>query len=279
MKSHSTPSSLHRGFSLVEVTLAIGIVGMAILSLVGILGSTFQQVDDIMQTNRALSGVTRLIGALDNPRSIVYLDATTGATNVNSKYIHQAFPTTLDPNPTTSPATNFDISYRLLKGAVDTSAANAVWLYVYERKVLPSSTMTTPPTPGETTVAADGTVSYNVTSNPSVMEVAICDNASFTPLFASARNVVGTPMRVRLSISKLLIGQRCAIEATSLEPSSTAWTGLGTLPDSNLYALAYLPVVAEFFPHDYSEKTNASKTGFSEREETPVLVQNIIISR
>ena len=275
MKSYSTPSSSRRGFSLVEVTLAIGIVGMAILSLVGILGSTFQQVDDIMQTNRALSGVTRLIGALDNPRSIVYLDATTGATSANTVYIHQAatYKSTLDPSPTTSPATNFDISYRLLKGAIDTSAANAVWLYVYERKVLPSSSAT-----GETTVTGD-VVTYNVTSNPSVMEVAICDNASFTPLFASARNVVGTPMRVRLSISKLLIGQRCAIDATSLEPSSTAWTGSGTLPDSNLYALAYLPVVAEFFPHDYSEKTNASKTGFSEREETPVLVQNIIISR
>jgi hypothetical protein len=86
-------------------------------------------------------------------------------------------------------------------------------------------------------------------------------------------------MRVRLSISKLLIGQRCAIDATSLEPSSSTWTGTGALPDSNLYALAYLPVVAEFFPHDYSEKTNGSNTGFSQREETPVLIQNIIISR
>jgi Tfp pilus assembly protein PilV len=268
MKSSSTPSTPRRGFSLVEVTLAIGIVGMAILSLVGILGSTFQQVDDIMQTNRALSGVTRLIGALDNPRSIVYLDATTGATNVNTKYIHQARQTTLDPNPTTSPATNFDISYRLLKAA-DTSA-NGVWVYVYERKVLPSSS--------ETTVAGD-VVTYNVTSNPSVMEVAICDKDSFPPTFAATRNVVGTPMRVRLSISKLLIGQRCAIDATSLEPSNSTWTGTGTLPDSNLYALAYLPVVAEFFPHDYSERTNSSKTGFTEREETPVLIQNIIISR
>lgn len=275
MKSYSTPSSSRRGFSLVEVTLAIGIVGMAILSLVGILGSTFQQVDDIMQTNRALSGVTRLIGALDNPRSIVYLDSTTGVTSANTVYIHQAatFKSTLDPSPTTSPATNFDISYRLLKGAVDTTTANAVWVYVYERKVLPSSGAT-----GETSVTGD-TVTYNVTSNPSVMEVAICQNDSFPPTFASARNVVGTPMRVRLSISKLLIGQRCAIDPTSLEPSSTAWSGSGTLPDSNLYALAYLPVVAEFFPHDYSEKTNSNKTGFSEREETPVLVQNIIISR
>jgi len=270
MKSFSTSSSTRRGFSLVEVTLAIGIVGMAILSLVGILGSTFQQVDDIMQTNRALSGVTRLIGALDNPRSIVYLDSTAATNSANTVYVHQsaAYKALVDPNPTTSPATNFDISYRLLKAA-DTSA-NGVWVYVYERKVLPSSS--------ETTVAGD-VVTYNVTSNPSVMEVAICQSDSFTPAFASTRNVVGTPMRVRLSISKLLIGQRCAIDATSLEPSNTTWTGTGTLPDSNLYALAYLPVVAEFFPHDYSEKTNSSKTGFTEREETPVLIQNIIISR
>ncbi len=270
MKSSSTPSTPRRGFSLVEVTLAIGIVGMAILSLVGILGSTFQQVDDIMQTNRALSGVTRLIGALDNPRSMVYLDSGAATSSANTVYIHQSatYKALVDPNPTTSPATNFDISYRLLKAA-DTST-NGVWVYVYERKVLPSSS--------ETSVAGD-VVTYNVTSNPSVMEVAICQNDSFTPAFAATRNVVGTPMRVRLSISKLLIGQRCAIDATSLEPSNTTWTGIGTLPDSNLYALAYLPVVAEFFPHDYSEKTNASKTGFTEREETPVLIQNIIISR
>jgi Tfp pilus assembly protein PilV len=270
MKSSSIPSTTRRGFSLVEVTLAIGIVGMAILSLVGILGSTFQQVDDIMQTNRALAGVTRLIGALDNPRSIVYLDSGAATSSANTVYVHQSatYKALVDPNPTTSPATNFDISYRLLKAA-DTSA-NGVWLYVYERKVLPSSS--------ETTVAGD-VVTYNVTSNPSVMEVAICQTDSFTPAFAGTRNVVGTPMRVRLSISKLLIGQRCAIDATSLEPSSSTWTGTGALPDSNLYALAYLPVVAEFFPHDYSEKTNGSNTGFSQREETPVLIQNIIISR
>ncbi|MEI6283848.1 MAG: hypothetical protein WCP40_01965 [Opitutae bacterium] len=270
MKSFSTSSSTRRGFSLVEVTLAIGIVGMAILSLVGILGSTFQQVDDIMQTNRALAGVTRLIGALDNPRSIVYLDSTAATNSANTVYVHQSatYKALVDPNPTTSPATNFDISYRLLKAA-DTSA-NGVWLYVYERKVLPTAT--------ETSVAGE-VVTYNVTSNPSVMEVAICDKDSFPPSFTSTRNVVGTPMRVRLSISKLLIGQRCAIDATSLEPLNTAWTGTGTLPDSNLYALAYLPVVAEFFPHDYSEKTNGSNTGFSQREETPVLIQNIIISR
>ena len=268
MKSSSTPRLYRHGFSLVEVTLAIGIVGMAILSLVGILGSTFQQVDDIMQTNRALSGVTRLIGALDNPRSIVYLNSTTGLTNVNTKYIHQERQTTLDPNPTTSPATNFDISYRLLRAAK--TSADGVWVYVYERKVLPTTT--------ETTIAGD-VVTYNVTSNPSVMEVAICENDDFKQEFAAPRNIVGTPMRVRLSISKLLIGQRCTIDSGTLEPNGIQWDSSKDLPtESNLYALAYLPVVAEFFPHDYSKKDTAD-TGFGKREETPVLIQNIIISR
>ena len=90
MTPASTTPSSRPGFSLIEVTLAIGIVGVAILSLVGILGSTFQQVDDIMQTNRALAGVSRLVGALDNPRSIVYVDATRENAPNNSSYIMDA---------------------------------------------------------------------------------------------------------------------------------------------------------------------------------------------
>ena len=114
MNPPRNPSSVRPGFSLVEVTLAIGIVGVAILSLVGILGSTFQQVDEIMQTNRALSGVTRLIGALDNPRSIVYLDAAGEKEPNNSKYLMDAGLALDGGNPSVS---NFDIAYRLLQGS------------------------------------------------------------------------------------------------------------------------------------------------------------------
>ncbi len=257
-----TPHPIHvrRGFSLVEVTLAIGIVGMAILSLVGILGSTFQQVDDIMQTNRAIAGVTRLVGALDNPRSIIYIDDS--ATANNTKYIHQAIGT-LDPTPTTMPASNFEIAYRFLSKANNTK--NAVWLYVYERKVLSGS---------DEVDASAGTTKYNINANPSVMEVAYSSSGNFTPVQAAARNVVGVPMRVRISLSKLLIGQRYAVDATNLEPTSATWTGSETLPDVYLYPLAYLPVVVEFFPHDY-----ADSSVFKSREETPILVQNIVISR
>jgi prepilin-type N-terminal cleavage/methylation domain-containing protein len=125
-----SPSS-RRGFSLVEVTLAIGIVGIAIMSLVGILGSTFQQVDDIMQTNRALAGVTRLVGALENPRSIIYLTSSADTTATNTTYLQQGIPS-LDPDPA-NPASNFDLAYRLLSTAKD-NGPTAVWLYVYERR-------------------------------------------------------------------------------------------------------------------------------------------------
>ena len=258
-----------RGFSLVEVTLAIGIVGVAIMSLVGILGSTFQQVDDIMQTNRALSGVTRLIGAMDSPRSIVYLTAAADTTPTNTTYLvsPQGYPA-LDPDPTNNPASNFDIAYRLLSGAKDNSAANAVWLYVYERKVVIAIS--------DAQTAGAGT-QYNLYSNPSVMEVASCrgigDNLG--PLAANVRNIVGTPMRVRLSLSKLLVGQRYQLDANTGEPTLAKWAVGASLPaDPRQYALAYLPVVAEFFPHDFAESSV-----FKTREETPLLVQNIVISR
>ena len=257
------PSTFRPGFSLVEVTLAIGIVGVAILSLVGILGSTFQQVDDIMQTNRALSGVTRLVAALDSPRSIIYHQSgdTTGLA-VNSTYVHQGIPA-LDPNPTTQPATNFDIAYRLLSQSKNTDAA--VWLYVYERKVV--------------TATSDFTgTDYKLTSNPSIMEVASAagNSNNFTAIGASSRNVIGTPMRVRLTVSKLLNGQRYKINASGEPDEKLIFTpGSSDLPpEPSDYALAYLPIVAEFFPHDYTTFAD-----FSKRSDKPILVQNIVISR
>jgi len=264
MTPSRNPSPSRPGFSLVEVTLAIGIVGVAVLSLVGILGSTFQQVDDIMQTNRALSGVTRLVAALDSPRSIIYHQSgdTTGLA-ANSQYIQQGI-TALDPNPTTQPAPNFDIAYRLLSQAKNTDSA--VWLYVYERKVVTA------------TSDFSGTT-YALSSNPSIMEVASADGngKNFTAIGASSRNVIGTPMRVRLTISKLLNGQRYQINATTGEPDEKVifTPGSSDLPTApSDYALAYLPVVAEFFPHDYTTFTD-----FSKRSDKPILVQNIVISR
>ena len=180
------------------------------------------------------------------------------------KYIHQGLQAKLDP-VAAIPASNFEIAYRLLGPA--NNANNAVWLYVYDRKMVIAVA----------DAQAGATVTYNLYSNPSAMEVASCagNSDNFSPIAANTRNVVGTPMRVRLTLSKLLVGQRYQIDTVTGEPSVAKWTPGTALPvDPNLYALAYLPVVAEFFPHDY-----ADSTVFKAREETPILVQNIIISR
>ncbi|MFZ9399271.1 MAG: type IV pilus modification PilV family protein [Opitutales bacterium] len=251
------------GFSLIEVTLAIGIVGVAILSLVGILGSTFQQVDEIMQTNRALAGASRLMGALDNPRSIVYVDTAEENLPNNTKYLLDAGLALENGNPA---ATNFDIAYRLLRGASSTGD-NAVWLYVYERKIVSLENDRT----GDTT--------YALSSNPSLMEVAYCAGNNLSVAAAAGRNIIGTPMRVRISLSKLLVGQRATINPANLEPQLTPippppWTASPLPAQPSAYALAYLPVVVEFFPHDYSPYSE-----FKNRTDAPLLVQNIVISR
>lgn len=263
MTPASTTPSSRPGFSLIEVTLAIGIVGVAILSLVGILGSTFQQVDDIMQTNRALAGVSRLVGALDNPRSIVYVDATAENVPNNNRYIMDAGLNLDGGNPS---ASNFDIAYRLLQRARD-NGNNAVWLYVYERKIVATENDKT------------GDATYALFSNPSMIEVAFCAGNNLSQAAAGGRNIIGAPMRVRLSLSKLLVGQRAEIDPANLEPRlnrvpAPPWATSPVPPQPSAYALAYLPVVAEFFPHDYSAFSE-----FSTRTETPLVVQNIVISR
>jgi uncharacterized protein (TIGR02598 family) len=258
MRSSSSSTPSRRGFSLIEVTLAIGIVGVAVLSLVGILGSTFQQVDDIMQTNRALAAAGRLMGALDNPRSIVYLDATEETVPNNSKYLLDAG-TNLDGGNTA--ASNFDIAYRLLRNAGGTGDT-AVWLYVYERKIVST----------ENDKTGDNT--YALFSNASMMEVAFCAGNNLSLAAAGGRNIIGSPLRVRVTLSKLLVGQRHQI-ATNGEPTSTTFQPGMPLPDDpNQYALAYLPIVAEFFAHDYARPDD-----FKNRSVTPLLVQNIVISR
>ena len=263
--SLSASSPRRRGFSLIEVTLAIGILGLAILSLVGILSATFSQVSEIMDTNRALAGVTRLIGALDNPRTIVYIAAgdTSGA---NTKFLHQGV-TTLDPAPGGAP--NFDLTYRLLSPAKD--ANGAVWLFVYDRRAVG---------PDKASRVVSGAETFDITSNPSTMEVAYVADNNFTYDMAAQRNVVGTPMRVRLTLSKLLVGQRTEVATTGLnasEPSNYRYILNAPLPgEPSGYGLAYLPVVAEFFPHDY---TAPGTPPFKNAEQTPLLVQNIVINR
>jgi prepilin-type N-terminal cleavage/methylation domain-containing protein len=258
------------GFTLVEVILAVGVIGIAIASLVGILTSTFQQVDDVLQTNRALTAAQGLITALDNPRSILRDLTVSGVVSTNttaSQYLPGATdpdapgtPSTLDN--ATSDASNFELAYKLLNQAKD--ADSAVWVYVYERNVVR----------GGSEIGSTGT-QLNINANPALVEVVLMGNQTFPPDLAIARSVIGAPMRVRLTLSRLLVGQRVNLDTATGEPTAVAYAAGDALPaDPNAYALAHLPLVAEFFPHDFTAPAT-----FKAAETQPVLTQTLILNR
>ena len=258
------PPARRPGFTLVEVILAVGVIGIAFASLIGILTSSFAQVDDIMQTNKALTSAQALVTALDNPRSILKDLTVTSGTSVNTAATSY-LPSIAGLDNATQDAPNFDLVYNLLKNA-DT-AANGVWVYVYERKQVIAA--------GEASPSAS-TIAYNLNGNPALVEVVRMTSDSFTPDIAQARNVIGSPMRVRLTLSRLLVGQRVTLDATTGEPTAATYAS-GALPTSvDSYALAYLPIVAEFYPHEY-EAPSVFKAATNDQQ--PVLVQTIVINR
>ncbi len=253
------------GFTLVEVILAVGVIGIAVASLVGILTSTFQQVDDVLQTNRALTAAQGLITALDNPRSILRDLPAGGANNQPSNYL----PSASDPDggglldSAAGDASGFEIAYRLLNQAGD--AETAVWLFVYERKAVRAD---------QEVDGADAD-QFQVNANPALVEVVRMSDDAFGPDLANARSVIGAPMRVRLTLSRLLVGQRVTLDPATGEPTTATYAAGAALgADPNTYALAHLPIVAEFFPHDY-----APPAEFKDAETQPVLTQTIILNR
>lgn len=251
------PAARRPGFTLVEVILAVGVIGIAIASLVGILTSTFQQVDDVLQTNRALTAAQGLITALDNPRGILRdVSASDGVSPNNSSANYL-------PEASEADASNFDIAYRLLRSAA--TPETAVWLFVYERKAVRA----------DEEVTGDEADQFQVNANPSLIEVVRMTDDAFTPELAAARSVIGAPLRVRLTLSRLLVGQRVTLDTTTGEPTAATYVAGGVLDaDPNKYALAHLPVVAEFFPHDYTAPAE-----FKDAETQPVLTQTIILNR
>ena len=66
-----------------------------------------------------------------------------------------------------------------------------------------------------------------------------------------------------------------ALNATTGEPETATYAAGAPLgADPNTYALAHLPIVAEFFPHDYTPPSE-----FKDIETQPVLTQTIILNR
>jgi type II secretory pathway pseudopilin PulG len=83
----SSPHAGHRrGFSLIEVVLAIGIFLVTVLALVGLLGPTLQSVDEVEKTDEIASVVNTVNAFLQSSPDIGDLDATPPVSKFNAIY-------------------------------------------------------------------------------------------------------------------------------------------------------------------------------------------------
>jgi uncharacterized protein (TIGR02598 family) len=222
----TTTTRFRKGFSLVEVILAVGILGVAILTLVALVGGSFLQVENVVQTNRALSVITAVETALNNPEFI-------GGRTIP------------DTNSTTKP--RFDAIYKYVREAV---GGKKLVLYF----------LTTSTTNSQTGTSGAATLIYNAPGDV------------FTRQQFANLNATGSAFRVEFSIAKQLEGLRVNFDPTKAQPGDEVYSG-GPLPgQATEYALAYIPLHLEVFPHQFGSTSK-------ERTAQPILAQDIIIQR
>ncbi len=200
-----------RGFSLVEVLLAVAVLGMAILTIVGLLNAAFESVGSNLRTSQALTVYTRLDGALADVREFISPEGQAIVSENDLK---------------TKPS--FDYVYEWLNGKNGTSWDDALFVVCFSRRVNPDSDET--PQLVMQAIKADSSQSLPTKDD--------LDSMDFE----------GNVYLARVFVSPELEGARVEMNSRGEVLSRTHTQG-GTLPSSpDAYALAYLPVTVEIYP-------------------------------
>ena len=203
--------SRRRGFSLVEVLLAVAVLGMAILTIVGLLNAAFESVSSNLRTSQALTVYTRLDGALADVREFISPEGQALVSENDLK---------------TKPS--FDYVYEWLNGKNGTSWDDALFVVCFSRRVNPDSDET--PQLVMQAIKADSSQSLPTKDD--------LDSMDFE----------GNVYLARVFVSPELEGARVEMNSRGEVLSRTHTQG-GTLPSSpDAYALAYLPVTVEIYP-------------------------------
>jgi len=103
----AAPARARAAFTLIEVILAVGVLSLAILTLAGLIGGVFQQVESVVRTNKALAVVASVNAALETPELIA-------GTKI--------------PKVTDAKTPKFDVIYDYLKGTVGNDRVNFFYL-------------------------------------------------------------------------------------------------------------------------------------------------------
>lgn len=241
VSSTSLSKRVRRGFTLVEVCLALGVVAAAVLALIGILGGTFTSAREIALQHRAINAISQLDGAMQSGSGILGL---TGNTNQSP----------------------FDRMYA--KFLATSNGQSFVDFYVYEKNQDVNGVRT----PSVPVVYAPAGTDFPITeAKTDQRHDGIDTNSVF---------------RIRIRVSPLLKGKIYKLNPATFEPTNDLWQigtalpgGSGTGAADN-YALAYLPLVVEVFPHDFSAATDPGQsTDVTQEKVRPILTQTLVINR
>lgn len=201
-----------KGFSLVEVLLALAVLGMAILTIIGLLNATFESVSSNLQTSQALSVYTRIDRAFSNVREFVDTD---GKSVVSENDLKQK--------------TSFDYVYDWIKDKTGSSWNDALFLVCFNRRINPDEDLA--PQLITQLIKAESPASL-----PSKTELDSLDSE-------------GNVYLARVFISPQLDGQRIEMNQRGEVQSSVYSSGSSLPGQADSYALAYLPVTVEVYPY------------------------------
>lgn len=201
-----------KGFSLVEVLLALAVLGMAILTILGLLNATFESVSSNLQTSQALSVYTRIDRAFSNVREFINPE---GKPLVTENDLQNK--------------TSFDHVYEWVRDKTGSNWDDALFIVCFNRRINPDEDLA--PQLFMQAIKTDG--SADLPSKADLDALDFQDNVYLARVFVSPQ----------------LEGQRIEMNERG-EVQSRTYTAGGALPaQPNTYALAYLPVTVEIYPY------------------------------
>ena len=200
-----------KGFSLVEVLLALAVLGIAMLSIMGLLNATFESVGRNVMTRQALGVYSCADRALSSVSSVMRTDG--------SPVISQS----------TMTKPSFDYVYEWLSSKTGKNWNDALFLVCVSRRIN----------------ATEDSLPQRV------LQIIKCDGPTSAPTQAelTSLDAEGPMYFLRVYLSPQLEGRYVEMDAKG-EVLSTQYSVGSSLPGNpERYALPYLPLTVDVYPY------------------------------